>query len=338
MLARQGRCVAVAKSSSPRARTFRQLLTRARELGVEQYLVDGLLPSRSLTLLAGESGLGKSAFVYQLAMCVAAGKPFLGRAVRQGLVLVLDYENGLQQIVQLCRSLRKHLGRRRVPDGLRFWSFNDCPPGDESPESILKLVERTRPALVIIDSLTGYAPNVEENTANAIRCFQDLRCWMKTAGCSVLAIHHLRKPSNQRGAIPPRLDEGDIRKWFHQVRGAGALINNSDVRLGVATPFSGAGDLVLRGFSRLSGDLPLLVLSRDFDGKGEARGYSLLTGAKRLPAKQLEKFRQLPHTFKFKQAKLIYGKGDQPTVDFLRKCIAFDILKQDRRRGEYQKL
>jgi len=56
-------------------------------------LVEGFFPQPSINVLGGESGLGKSPLAIQLAVCVAAGLPFLGMPVKQGIVLYCDYEN-----------------------------------------------------------------------------------------------------------------------------------------------------------------------------------------------------------------------------------------------------
>ncbi len=304
-----------------------------------RFLVDDLLPARSLAILAGDSGLGKSALAYQLAMCIAAGHDFLDRRVRQGRVVILDYENGLQQMMQLCRSLRDHLSLPRVPEDFRLWSYNDSELGDEGQKEIRRLVTRERPALVVIDSLTGYAPDVEEKTANAIRCLQELRQLMKTIDCSVLAIHHLRKPTNDHTPAP--LGTGRMREWFHRVRGAGALINATDVRLGVDVPSAASSEdaaLVFGGFLRVRGEIPPLMLSRDQDGRGEPLGYSLLTREDLLPKFQRKKYKLLPKEFTFKQGKNIYAKGDQATHDFLQKCMTLGILRQEKRRGVYRKI
>jgi AAA domain len=52
-----------------------------------QYIVDGLLPTGSLNMLAGKPKSGKSTLVRQLAACVASGDDFLGRTTTKGNVL-----------------------------------------------------------------------------------------------------------------------------------------------------------------------------------------------------------------------------------------------------------
>src|SRR5712691_7580257 len=55
------------------------------------YLVEGLLPTDDVHVGVGDSGIGKTPWAYQLGFCVATGQPFLGHAVKQGLVLYLDF-------------------------------------------------------------------------------------------------------------------------------------------------------------------------------------------------------------------------------------------------------
>ena len=81
-------------------RTPERLAKRIAELGVQEYVIDTLIPAQGIAFVIGDSGLGKSPFLYQAAISVAAGLPdFLGRRIgRSGPVLMLDCENGQQQI------------------------------------------------------------------------------------------------------------------------------------------------------------------------------------------------------------------------------------------------
>src|ERR1035438_3878316 len=64
-----------------------------RQLPADNHLVEGLIPQRSVNLLVGDSGIGKSPMAYQIALAVAGGVPFLSLPVRTGKVVVADYEN-----------------------------------------------------------------------------------------------------------------------------------------------------------------------------------------------------------------------------------------------------
>src|SRR5580700_53891 len=61
-----------------------------RNLKVTSPLVQGFIPASSVNLLVGESGVGKSALAYQLALATAAGVPFLGMPTRKSKVVLVD--------------------------------------------------------------------------------------------------------------------------------------------------------------------------------------------------------------------------------------------------------
>ena len=58
-----------------------------------EWLVDGLLPLGSVTLLSAASGTGKTWLAHGIAGAVAHGQPFLGRAVAHRPVRYFDGEN-----------------------------------------------------------------------------------------------------------------------------------------------------------------------------------------------------------------------------------------------------
>src|SRR4051794_39667006 len=55
-------------------------------------LIDGLLPKTGLTVLYGESGAGKTFVTLDLACHIAAGRPWRGMAVEQGVVVYVAAE------------------------------------------------------------------------------------------------------------------------------------------------------------------------------------------------------------------------------------------------------
>src|SRR5258708_8594351 len=60
-----------------------------------KWIIEGLIPAAAVTLLCGDSGIGKSTLALALAGAVAHGKPFLGRATAQRPVLYVDRANPL---------------------------------------------------------------------------------------------------------------------------------------------------------------------------------------------------------------------------------------------------
>ena len=121
------------------------------------------------------------------------------------------------------------------------------------------------------------------------------------------------------------------------------MVNQTDVRLGfdatagfprrMAAKSGGqaSGDvaLVVKGFARLRGEFGPMYLARAFDEDGEPLGYRRMEGAELLfNSDQEAAFTKLPDLFRFKEAQHIYGKGAQPTSDFLKKCASLGILRK----------
>jgi hypothetical protein len=325
------------------------LKKRCEELGSKDYLIEGIIPSQSLGLLVGDSGLGKSPLVYQMALCISSGKPFLGHGVKQGPVLVLDFENGLGDVGSMLDALCLHIGLSSTPKELHLWNINDCgskygQPGNTAIDMILDI----KPSFVILDSLTGLYPKIEKKSDEVTTSYQQLRKAMKEVGASVLGLHHIRKPPNDPQYASPSLDGDNYKAWFLQTRGARAIINGCDVRLGVdSTTKTGIDSsldakeiaLVLRGFGRVRSEIPLQYLTRAIDEEGQPLGYQIVTGARLLGSSdQQETFGKLPERFRFKDAQKLYGKGAQPTTNFLNKCIGLGLIHKRSKKGGYEKL
>ena len=93
------------------------------------WLVDDLIPEGCITLLSGDSGVGKSTVALSLAGAVAHGAPFLGLATSHSRVLYVDRENPLAVI-------KERLRRLQIPETewLTYWGLWVDPypagPGD----------------------------------------------------------------------------------------------------------------------------------------------------------------------------------------------------------------
>jgi hypothetical protein len=318
-----------------------------REVGAKpvEYLIDGLVPRGTLVVLVGNSGLGKSPLTYQLGLCVGSGIDFLGRKTRVGRVLMLDYENGAAEASGIVETQSKYLGIEGSLERFLYWTRDDATPRWRQKSGPFGMIRDFKPDLVIIDSLSAFNPQMEETNANANRIIAELRNISRESGCAVLMTHHRAKPS--RKAVVEPLEISNLSTWMWQARGASAIINSTDVRLAVDKPFrrpaSSAADveeiaLVMRGLARVRGEIPLMYIARVFDRKGQPIGYRNLTGPELLFNPQQEAaFDKLPSRFRFKDARLIYQRTDQPTADFLKKCESLKIIIR-RVDGGYEKI
>jgi hypothetical protein len=321
-------------------RTPEELSQRVIEIGSVDSIIDSIIPGKSLGILVGDSGLGKSPLLYQAAVCVAEGVPFLGFSVTRGAVVYFDFENGLAQVQEILKQVTKHLGLTRPPDNFYTWNRNDpdCFP------DVLKAIRDFKPKLAIIDSLSAFDPKAEDTNRTANELVGKFRDVMAKTGCSILCVHHLRKPSTETESKRLPLESGDLHTWFTQVRGAGALVNSWDFRIGIDRPKTRAPlgkqeeiALVMGGFERVKGKMPFIHVGRILDEEGEPLGYTRITGANFLTSDQKKALSKLPQDFRFKQAKQEYGKGGQATTDFLQRCMSLGLVSKNA-VGTYEKL
>jgi putative DNA primase/helicase len=329
-------------------RTAAELSERVAQLGKEGSVIDLIIPSRSLGIIVGDSGLGKSPLLYQAAMCVAAGIDFLDFPVTQGPAIYFGFENGLLQVDMILKKLRQHLNLPEVPKDLYLWNRND----PESESEILDLIRMWEPKLAIIDSLSAYSPGAEDKNSNASALVGRFRPIMASVGCSILCVHHLRKPSAESGSPRPPLRSDNISEWLKQARGAASLINSTDFRIGIDRPkveLANLNDLgaarrreeialVMGGFERVHGTMPFVHIGRVLDDNGDALGYTRITGEAFLSMEQRAAFAKLPSEFRFKDVKASYGRAGQATTDFLQKCISLGLVRKNPATRIYEKV
>jgi hypothetical protein len=70
-----------------------------------EYVIEDLIPAEGAGMIFGETDLGKTTISVALGVHVAADKPWLGRAVRQGTVVFVESEGGQ------AFALRKHAAK-----------------------------------------------------------------------------------------------------------------------------------------------------------------------------------------------------------------------------------
>jgi len=93
-----------------------------------------------------------------------------------------------------------------------------------------------------------------------------------------------------------------------------------------------------RPCERVTGDIPLTYLCRVADDSGEPVGYQQVMGVEMLGNDQIEAYTRLPERFRFRDAKAIYGRGDQATNDCLKKLISLRLVQKEQKTKEYFKL
>lgn len=235
------------------------------------YLIEGLLEVGSVNALVGSSGLGKTPFCVQMALCVATGTPFLGLRTTPVRVLYADMESGIAKFSDHVQTLARFLGIRLDDAQMEAWSPTWSPSTANAGDRLLERVEVRRPDLVIVDPLRPFFPSAETESKEASRIYTRFRAHK---GVTWLIVHHTRKPSQEGVA---RLDH-DPWGWMNEAAGSAALINHADGRLGIenAGP-NRAYDTVVGGFVRALGVIPTLRLQRILDeDHDDPLGYAVM--------------------------------------------------------------
>jgi hypothetical protein len=296
-------------------------------------LVAGFLRHRSLSILVGDSGLGKSPLAYQLGLCVAQGIPFLGLETEPGIVVYADYENGLQEAKELRNGLCQFLNLSEPPANFRLWS-----PEAADSLDVEAVCADTEPSLFIIDSLRAHNP-LFESKDNAGKEMASLRSAAYKNRVAILLVHHIRKPGQEGGVPDLEDDSAGVMLWLNQAAGHRSIVNQSDTR--IATDASRRvpdAAMVLRWHRRIHGEGGIVYLERITNDEGVPIGYQRLVGARLLGNSEQEAaFGRLPEKFHFKEAKAIYGRTDDPTRKWLLKCVASGLLTQVS-KGLYERL
>ena len=173
-----------------------------------EYLIPDLLPCPGTVMIHGAGGDGKSMSAWTIAKHVARGIPFSVRGdlvpVQKGPVLIL---NGDQSEVQVQQQLRDLEFRADDPVTVVMgWDLNWY-------FRFTKLIEKHRPKLVIIDSITGCSRGsaFDENKKE----FASPIYWLANnngrtfPACTIVLIHHANKTGGFRGstAIRDAVDE-----------------------------------------------------------------------------------------------------------------------------------
>ena len=299
------------------------------------YVVEGMIQAGTVNLAVGDSGIGKSAFLYQLGLSVASGAPFLGMKTKERSVLILDYENGSQRGIEIAHTISQFLGLPGIPEN--FWRHVEEEPIDEG--LFPTLIRSIKPGLVLIDPLRYFDPRAEKDNGAAMAMLTPMLNLTKELGTTFLILHHTRKNRDPR--FPP-LPLEDLTQsaltWCEEAAGPRAFVNQTHSRLGLAR---GSGDsaILLRGHLKTEGEFGPLQIERVLDDEGQARGYARRMGGQGLKAEQWEVLNALPDVFLFKHAKTVMvGKSNAVVARMLARFVATGAVIHNRELKTYTKV
>ena len=193
--------VEVASQPKPRIRILD--LDDLENLAPPSFLIDEVLIEGGLSVIWGRSGAMKSFVALDMAMCIAAGIPWHGKPVRQGMVVYLAAE-GSHGLGRRAIGWRRTRGRdlpkptfKLIPHGIAL-TGDDLTP---MVEAILALEQL--PVLIIIDTLARTFGAGDENKQADMNAYVSAADRLREAtGANVLIVHHsgVHEDKRERGS------------------------------------------------------------------------------------------------------------------------------------------
>jgi len=187
----------------------------ASDTSCPDYLINKIMEANSTAQLYGASQSFKSFIALDMALCIATGRPWMGKVVKQGSVAVIAYEGegALKRRVRAW-GIHNHEDMQNVPAAIV-----GKPTGlasDESAEAISETLKAMKPRLVVIDTLSKAMAGVSENSAEDMNAvIRRAETYFRDAfGCAVLFIHHTGHTNTGRARGSSALHAGIDTEFF----------------------------------------------------------------------------------------------------------------------------
>lgn len=160
-----------------------------------EYIIAGLIPAGSLSIIYGPPGSLKSMLLADALVATAAGLSWLGRDVKQSPVLWIDFDNGKRRTHERFEALAK--ARNLSEDTPIFYYSLPMPWLNAGNLSDIEALERRIIArnarIVVVDNLGLITPAADENSADMIQVMSHFRILAENTGAAISLIHHTRK-------------------------------------------------------------------------------------------------------------------------------------------------
>jgi len=187
--------------------TFRTLADAYEPRDPLVYVVDGLFPLPSLSIVYGSPGTFKSLLLAEMCCCVAAGRPWLEPLPTKGdvtpvrttqaPVLWLDFDNGERRTDERMEAIGR--ARKLPADTPIYYAAMPFPWLDASaPAAVPFLVEqigKVNARLVVVDNLGVTSGKADENSAEMVQVLSAFRRVAEETGAAIILVHHQRKTS-----------------------------------------------------------------------------------------------------------------------------------------------
>ena len=179
-----------------------------------EYIVDGILATSGVYLLAGASKMGKSWLGIDISIAVSNGTNILGKTTKQSSTLYIDLESSKRSIKSRLNSMYKN--GINIPNWIYLDEFERIGAGFE--EDLFELIKEKNIKLIVIDVFVKVRSVVQRGATEYQHDYSDLGVLKKIASeheVCFLVVTHLRKMK----------DDDDV---FNTMTGSTGLMGASD--------------------------------------------------------------------------------------------------------------
>jgi archaellum biogenesis ATPase FlaH len=169
-------------------------------------LIDGMLKTKRIGLIAGDPGSGKTFFTLGVAYHIAYGANFLNQKTNKGAILIIDRENSEEELRGRIRKIKKAIEEEGYSDKAEVeiqhypcFLLNDKRMWSE----IEKVIQDIRPVLITIDHLRAFHTLNENSSQDMEKIANYLIELSNICDSTIMVVHHFNK--NVAGSFLKRL-------------------------------------------------------------------------------------------------------------------------------------
>ena len=181
-----------------------------------EWLVRGLLVEKTTSVISADSGHYKSFFALEMALCVALGRPFHDREVKQGAAVYVAAEGFYTMFERAAAFAQFH--ECELPENFHILKVPVNVSHAATVAEFAECIASLSPALVVLDTLSQNAVGANENDNGQMADFvRGMMALGHEIGAHVQVLHHNAKST---GAF----------------RGAGSIKANVDAHISLDRP------------------------------------------------------------------------------------------------------
>ena len=184
---------------------------KARPVPAREWVVEALVPDRTVTLLTGDGGTGKSLLAMQLAVAVASGTRWIGRQADEGAVIYLSAEDDMAELHRRLDGILRGAGltfddvdslhlRSTVGEGALMAERGRV---GFKPTELARQIEEfasdryTR--LIVLDTLANLFPGDENDRAQVTQFVDIVKGIALRCDCAAMVLAHPSKSAMESG-------------------------------------------------------------------------------------------------------------------------------------------